>query len=185
MRSHLLWTLLILALVACSTAVLLSPDPPEEKVIVQTPGNSPKVLPTPIQLPVPGAQPLVPLDPTEGFQKAKGLSGYTAVLKLRNPIRGEGVTPGSLALFAMKCAGCHGPAGCGDFPRGWSIPPDLPDLHNMASYKLGAGELGLFPTIKYGIPETGMRPGKEYLTDRKIWQLVNLVAAIQTAQKSR
>lgn len=180
MRNHLGWAVFLLAAIAC-LATFQARKPESE--VPERATASPRVTPRPMSLPAVGAMPEIDLRPEDGLARARTLPGHQEVGSLRNPLRGRAVTSASIQLFEARCAGCHGPAGCGDFPRGFSTPPDLPDLHKLESFKLGAGDLGIFRTIKFGIPHTNMFPARGKLNDRQIWELVNLVRALQRASR--
>jgi len=120
-------------------------------------------------------------DPAEGFDKAKALPGYDDVLKIgKNPFAGNAdATAKGKAVYSGNCASCHGDSGKGDGPAGAALDPKPRDQTNKAEYKYGTGDLAIFRTAKYGIPDTGMAPLSPKLKDEEIWQAVNYVKTLQ------
>jgi mono/diheme cytochrome c family protein len=94
---------------------------------------------------------------------------------LKNPVA---PTPEALAhgraLFAARCAPCHGPDGHGGGPVSRFFPP-APDLAYVTVRQRSDGFL--WGTISYG--GKAMPPAREGLTPRERWELVLQVRAIQ------
>ena len=78
------------------------------------------------------------------------------------------------ALFAARCAPCHGPEGHGGGPVSRYFPP-APDLASPTVR--GRSDGYLFGTITFG--GRAMPAQREGLTERDRWDLVNHVRAIQ------
>jgi mono/diheme cytochrome c family protein len=94
---------------------------------------------------------------------------------LVDPIRptAASLTHGS-ALFAARCAPCHGPEGHGGGPVSRYFPP-APDLASPTVR--GRSDGYLFGTITFG--GRAMPAQREGLTERDRWDLVNHVRDIQ------
>lgn len=76
------------------------------------------------------------------------------------------------AIFAQKCAACHGSSG-GSMPGG--VGPNLTD-----AYWLHGGSLKeVFKSIKYGWPEKGMIAWQEQLSPVQIAQIASYIHSIQ------
>jgi len=72
-------------------------------------------------------------------------------------------------LFTTNCAACHGTDG------GGIVGPNLTD-----KYWLHGGSIqNIFKTIKYGVPEKGMKSWKEDFTPKQIAQLASFVHSLQ------
>ncbi len=72
------------------------------------------------------------------------------------------------ALYITNCAACHGKAGEG------TVGPNLTD-----DYWLHGGSINsIFKTIKYGVPEKGMRSWQEDLSPVKIAQISSFIKSI-------
>ncbi len=72
------------------------------------------------------------------------------------------------ALYITNCAACHGKAGEG------TVGPNLTD-----DYWLHGGSIkDIFKTIKYGVPEKGMRSWQEDLSPVKIAQISSFIKSI-------
>lgn len=79
----------------------------------------------------------------------------------------SGVAAGQ-ALYIMNCAACHGKEGEG------TVGPNLTD-----DYWLHGGSINdIFKTIKYGVPEKGMRSWQEDLSPVKIAQITSFIKSI-------
>ena len=78
------------------------------------------------------------------------------------------------ALFAARCAPCHGPEGHGGGPVSRYFPP-APDLASPTVR--GRSDGYLFGTITFG--GRAMPSQREGLTEHDRWDLVNHVRAIQ------
>jgi high-affinity iron transporter len=109
------------------------------------------------------------------------MAGFEEVKAMKAPAS----TPDAIAkgkevyAGAGNCVSCHGADGKGDGPAGAALDPAPRNLHAAAEYKYGAGELGIFRTVKYGVEGTGMAPLEGVLTDEQIWQVTAYVKSIQ------
>ncbi|MVT07074.1 cbb3-type cytochrome c oxidase N-terminal domain-containing protein [Chitinophaga tropicalis] len=71
-------------------------------------------------------------------------------------------------LFAANCAACHGPQGQG------VVGPNLTD-----SYWLHGGDIKkVFSTIKYGVPDKGMKSWKDDFSPKQLAQLASYIKSI-------
>lgn len=117
---------------------------------------------------------LAPAPPVEGEIRAMlGILGAQAGLEIPDPqpdgLRGR-------ALFAERCAACHGPAGHGDGPAGLALDPrpaDLADGERMAR----KGPLPIYHVLRYGVEGTGM-PAFRDLEERDLWALTHHVLSL-------
>ncbi len=75
-------------------------------------------------------------------------------------------------IFVSKCTVCHGPDG------GGLVGPNLTDDHWLH----GGHVNDIFRTIKYGVPEKGMRAWKGALSDQQIAQLTGYIKSIAGSQ---
>jgi Cytochrome c, mono- and diheme variants len=72
-------------------------------------------------------------------------------------------------LFSTNCTACHGAAGQG------SVGPNLTD-----DYWLHGGQVNqVFSTIKYGVPEKGMKSWKDDFSPRQIAQLASYIKTLR------
>jgi cytochrome c oxidase cbb3-type subunit III len=72
-------------------------------------------------------------------------------------------------LFAANCAPCHGPQGQG------VVGPNLTD-----NYWLHGGKINdVFSTIKYGVPDKGMKAWKDDFSPKQLAQLASYIKSIQ------
>lgn len=72
-------------------------------------------------------------------------------------------------LFAANCAACHGPDAQG------VVGPNLTD-----NYWLHGGKVPeIFKTIKYGVPEKGMKSWKDDFSPKQLAQLTGFIKSIQ------
>jgi len=118
--------------------------------------------------------------PDTDFYHATSLPGYSEVLKWKIPST-HSITEGQ-KLFRSNCTGCHGPEGKGDGPGYLHSIPRPTDLTQSATYRYGPGERGIFRSIKYGVPDSGMAPWKGRMTDREIWETTGFVRSLQVNQ---
>lgn len=73
------------------------------------------------------------------------------------------------AIFTSSCAACHGVDG------GGTVGPNLTD-----EYWLHGGSINdVFRTIKYGVPEKGMKSWKDDFSPKKIAQIASYVYSLQ------
>jgi len=71
-------------------------------------------------------------------------------------------------LFSSNCAPCHGPQGQG------VVGPNLTD-----DYWLHGGQIkNVFSTIKYGVPEKGMKSWKDDFSPKQLAQLASFIKSI-------
>jgi cytochrome c oxidase cbb3-type subunit III len=71
-------------------------------------------------------------------------------------------------LFSSNCAPCHGPQGQG------VVGPNLTD-----DYWLHGGQVkAIFTTIKYGVPEKGMKSWKDDFSPKQLAQLTSYIKSI-------
>jgi high-affinity iron transporter len=80
------------------------------------------------------------------------------------------------ALYAARCAACHGPEGRGDGPAGRGLEPapgDFYDRERMAQRSV----YGLYSTITLGVDGTGMASFRD-LPDDQRWALAFHVASL-------
>ncbi|SHL90345.1 cytochrome c oxidase cbb3-type subunit 3 [Chitinophaga jiangningensis] len=76
---------------------------------------------------------------------------------------------GGQKLFVSNCAPCHGPQGQG------VVGPNLTD-----EYWLHGGKINdVFKTIKYGVPEKGMKAWQEDFSPRQIAMLASFIESIK------
>ena len=96
---------------------------------------------------------------------------------LSNPVP---ASPASLArgkaIFAARCAPCHGPEGRGGGPVS-KFFPEAPDFAYTTIRRRSDGFI--WGTISYG--GKAMPPQREGLTEKERWDVVNQVRAIQAA----
>ena len=106
--------------------------------------------------------------------------GYLAVRKLTNPYRGdEAAAKQGKRLFQANCATCHRPEAPGDGPVGMPLDPRPKDLTLLSHYSHGAGDAGIFRTVKYGIKGTWMAPWDGRMSDHEIWKVSQYVRCLQ------
>jgi len=75
---------------------------------------------------------------------------------------------GGQKLFSSNCAPCHGPQGQG------VVGPNLTD-----DYWLHGGQIkNIFSTIKYGVPEKGMKSWKDDFSPKQLAQLTSYIKSI-------
>lgn len=60
-----------------------------------------------------------------------------------------------------------------------ALDPKPRNLHAVAEYKYGVGDLALFRTIKYGVQGGGMAPWNGRMTDDECWQVVSFIKTYQ------
>jgi len=79
------------------------------------------------------------------------------------------------ALFAARCAVCHGPQGRGDGPAAFTLTPRPVNLQVHVPLH-APGEIAYW--IAEGIPGTGMPPWKTQLSETERWQIVRYLQAL-------
>ncbi|WP_370305111.1 CopD family protein [Sinimarinibacterium flocculans] len=87
------------------------------------------------------------------------------------------------ALYGEHCAACHGAGGRGDGPAGASLarpPADLSEPHTALHT---AGDM--YWWLTHGIPESGMPPFGDRLSDDERWDLINFLRAFSEGFQSR
>lgn len=161
-----------------TTAPPSTPEPVATAAASATPAAGATAAPTAAATGTPAAS----ASGAEGdFANAEGMAGYEEVKGLTPPPS----TPEMVALGkevyagAGNCVSCHGADGKGDGPAGAALDPAPRNLHAAAEYKYGAGDHGVFRTIKYGVEGTGMAPLEGLLTDEQIWQVTAYVRSVQ------
>ena len=176
----------LLALAGISAALLTGCQSAPENAGATTGGttgssmaSSTSAAAPPTTAPAAVSTPTIAAAPDADFDKAKALPGYADIKKMKDPKIGDtAATSKGAELFAANCASCHGPAGMGDGPAGLSLNPRPRNQTNTKEYKYGYGELGIFRTVKHGIPGTGMAAFPQ-LSDDDIWCVANFVRTLQ------
>ena len=74
------------------------------------------------------------------------------------------------SIFQTNCIACHGPAGGGN-----AVGPNLTDEYWLH----GGGIKNVFKTIKYGVPEKGMRSWKKELRASDIHRVASYILSLQ------
>jgi putative copper resistance protein D len=87
------------------------------------------------------------------------------------------------ALFAARCAACHGAGGRGDGPRGAGLPRRPADLTAPHTAQHTAGDL--FWWIGRGIPRGGMPGFAAELSVDERWDVVNFLRALSAGEQAR
>lgn len=72
-------------------------------------------------------------------------------------------------VFVAQCSSCHGATGVGDGLAGMNLEPKPANFHDQERMA-AASPLGLYNTIRIGVPGTGM-PAFTALTDDQAWAL--------------
>ncbi len=80
------------------------------------------------------------------------------------------------AAYTTNCAMCHGPKGMGDGPAGAALVPKPRNLVEGKWAKSG-DSLGLFDTLKNGLPGTSMAPFG-HLPVNERWAIVHYIRSI-------
>lgn len=118
-------------------------------------------------------------DIARGFQAATRQPGYRVVLAWGDRVpqsSWESVQRGR-DLFASNCASCH--IGGGLFPEaGMSFNPRPTRLEWVSNYRYGSGDLGVYRSVRFGIPGTGMAAFTQ-LSNREVWDVVHFVGVLQ------
>ena len=92
-----------------------------------------------------------------------------------------GVVARAATLFATECAACHGAEGRGDGPQAATLPKRPANLAEHASHH---PQGNLFWWIAHGIAGSPMPAFAPRLSDREIWELVQLLVARAAAQEA-
>ena len=138
------------------------------------PHSEPALPEKPMPTPTESARRII--TPDTEFYRASNMPGYAEVLKMKPPVQ---LTSSGELLFQDHCVSCHGPAGRGDGPTGIRVQPEPTDLTHRSNYKYGSGELGVFRSIKFGVPNSAMAPWNGPLTEREAWEITRYVRILQ------
>lgn len=87
------------------------------------------------------------------------------------------------ALYGEHCAACHGSGGRGDGPAGANLPRPPADLSEPHTALHTAGDM--YWWLTHGIPEGGMPPLGDRLSDDERWDLINFLRAFSEGFQSR
>lgn len=89
------------------------------------------------------------------------------------------------SLYAIRCAGCHGPEGNGDGPAGAVLDPSPTNFLDEERARQRS-IYSLYTAITLGVPDTGM-PSFSHLSPSERWELAFYVAGLRddTATVSR
>ncbi|MBI3924318.1 MAG: c-type cytochrome [Armatimonadetes bacterium] len=152
------------------------------EVATVTPAETPSDVATPAETgtPAPGTTPAAGGDSLEEAAAAE-MPGVTEVQAIgKNPMADspDAMTKGK-ELFVTNCAPCHGDAGKGGGPAAAALDPQPRDLTTLSEYKYGTGDLAIFRSAKYGVPDTGMAPWEGRLSDDELWQITTFVKSLQ------
>jgi high-affinity iron transporter len=85
------------------------------------------------------------------------------------------------ALYATRCAFCHGPAGKGDGPAGAALKPPPTDFTSAAFWKTTPADT-IHSTIENGKPGTAMMGFKSSLRAEDIDDLVAYLKGLRPAR---
>jgi len=88
-----------------------------------------------------------------------------------------------MALYATRCAPCHGAGGKGDGPGGAGLPKPPADLTAPHTGQHTAGDL--YWWITYGIRASGMPPFGGTLSEDERWDLINFLRALAAGDGAR
>jgi mono/diheme cytochrome c family protein len=109
---------------------------------------------------------------------------------LAQELTGPAVTPNSadgLAIFAERCANCHGPLGMGDGELAANLPAP-PRNYTDLEFLRQAVPADLFNTITNGRIESGMPPfgpaSSNPLSEESRWQAIAAVYSLGTPAES-
>ncbi len=147
---------------------LSRPAPPPENELSPTPQPTPRKS---------AAEPVLS---ASDFTRAQELPGYVEVLKLKLPPP-ENQELGR-ELYRNNCADCHGTEGHGNGTNTIRLSPRPTNVTRVSLFKYGSEERGIFRTIKYGVPQTGMAPWEDRMTDSEIWATTRFVRSLQVNQ---
>jgi putative copper resistance protein D len=87
------------------------------------------------------------------------------------------------AVYAERCAACHGTAGGGDGPAAPRLPRPPADLRAPHTNDHTAGDL--FWWISHGIPRGAMPGFADALTEEQRWDVINHVRLLGTIETAR
>jgi putative copper resistance protein D len=106
----------------------------------------------------------------------------TTYLRPTVPYQASSIASGA-ALYAERCALCHGLRGAGDGPTGWGLPRPPADLRAAHTAQHTAGDL--FWWLTNGIPAAGMPGFGSQLTEEQRWDLINFLRALAAGYAAR
>ncbi len=117
--------------------------------------------------------PTAPEQVVAGGEAAKAVD----VTQIEKPwVESEDMIKHGAKVYASACAVCHGPTGAGDGPAGRALVPP-PRNFIEGGWKQGGDSIGLFETIRKGIPGTSMAAfGHLPVVDR--WAMVQFIRSI-------
>lgn len=104
-----------------------------------------------------------------------------AVTGLKDEIKTRRASMDGKALYAFRCAACHGEQGAGDGPAAEFLYPQPRDFSlGLFKYKTSPGTLpprdeDLFEVIKHGLTGTGMPGWSSLLSDAQINSLIPVI----------
>jgi putative copper resistance protein D len=87
------------------------------------------------------------------------------------------------AVYAERCATCHGPSGGGDGPAAPRLPRPPADLRAPHTGQHTAGDL--FWWVTHGIPRGAMPGFASALTEEQRWDVINYVRLLGTLETAR
>ncbi len=106
--------------------------------------------------------------------------GFDRTSAVRSPIGATGqVIARGRAIYAERCAPCHGERGRGDGPAGAALAPRPADLVLHAPQHTD-GELYFF--ISRGVPGTAMPAWRDVLTETLRWEAVAYLRALSAGR---
>lgn len=109
---------------------------------------------------------------------AWGMPGYAAVEVLTPPASTSESVAAGKQLAEVYCISCHGISLAGEgYDESVSMNPPQ-SLRDTRNYHFGFMDLGIFRTIKYGVPGV-MQSYQEQMTDDQIWALTSYVRSLQ------
>ncbi len=111
-------------------------------------------------------------------------SGVTLdVANVRNPIPPDATALArGQAIYASRCATCHGDDGRGDGPAGLRLVPRPADLrvHMAAGHTDGQ----LFYWVSYGVQGTAMPAWKDHLSEQERWEVIDYIRTFAQSSPS-
>jgi mono/diheme cytochrome c family protein len=144
------------------------------------PGSKPEVPAQPAPSPSPAAPaPPPPAPPEPAAQPAPGAA--TGTPAAGTVVAGNGDPARGAPQYALYCATCHGPKGCGDGPLSETLDPK-PAKHCDGDLMNPLEDDFLFKVIKLGGAAVGksplMAPWGGTLSDAQIWDVVAYVRTL-------